>query len=184
MTLTRLLAAAVALLASSLASAQSPSPAELERALAGRWQGHLEYRDYQTDRRFRLPVQTEIHVASDGATLTRESHFDDGPARGTVLITSVSLYDDAGTQVTAASFRRGRAVDVTTEQARVVEHTSATHWTGEWLHRGTDGGLPSDIRVTVTRRGDELRAVKEVRAAGAVDSAWVFRNQTLLTRQP
>lgn len=184
MTLTRLLATAVALLSSTFASAQAPSPAELERALAGRWQGHLEYRDYQTDRRFRLPVQTEIRVASDGATLTRESRFDDGPARGTVLITSVSLYDEAGTQVTAASFRRGRAVDVTTEQARVTEHASASQWTGEWLHRGTDGGQPSDIRVTVTRQGDEMRVVKEVRAAGAAASAWVFRNQTVLTRQP
>jgi hypothetical protein len=75
-------------------------------------------------------------------------------------------------------------VDVTTEQARVVEHASGTQWTAEWLHRGADGGQPSDIRVTLTRRGDELRAVKEVRAAGAAASPWVFRNETLLTRQP
>lgn len=184
MTLRRLLATLAGLLSLASAQAQTPTPAELDRSLAGQWQGHLEYRDYQNDRRFRIPVQTEVRVASDGATLTRESRFDDGPARGTVLITTVGLYDEAGGQVTTASFRRGRAVETITEQARVVEHTSPTQWTATWQRRGLDGGKESDIRVTVTRRGSELRSVKEVRTGGAEAEAWAFRNETVLTRVP
>jgi hypothetical protein len=181
----KLLSAAAALLLSCTAAwAQTPPPAELERALTGRWQGHLEYRDYQSDRRVRIPLQSELRLGSDGATLTRESRFDDGPARGTVLITTVSLYDEAGSRVTAASFRRGRAVETSTETARVIDHAGATQWTAEWQRRGLDGGVDSDIRTTLTRRGDEMRAVKEVRAAGAETAAWAFRNETVLKRVP
>ena len=187
MTLRRVLATAAAWLAAASTHAQTPTPAELDRALAGRWAGHLEYRDYQNDRRYRLPLQAAITVADDGATLTRQSRFDDGPVKGQVLITTVSLYDAAGTQVTAASFRRGLGVETVTESASVVEHGGPTQWAAEWLRRGVDGGRPSDIRVTVTRRGDELRAVKEVRELrpeGSAAAPWVFRNETVLQRQP
>lgn len=187
MTFRRLLATAACLLATATAQAQTPTPAALDQALAGRWAGHLEYRDYQNDRRYKLPMQTEVQLASDGATLTRLSRFDDGPARGTVLITTVSLYDDAGRSVTAASFRRGRGVETITEEARVVAYSGPAQWTAEWQRRGVDGNQPSDIRVTVTRHGDELRAVKEVRevrADGAAAAPWVFRNETVLQRQP
>jgi hypothetical protein len=179
------LAVVTALLAlASSAFAQSPTPAELERGLAGRWSGALEYRDYQSERRLQIPVQTELRVASDGATLQRESRFDDGPARGTVLITTVGLYDEAGSVLTSASFRRGRPVESFSENARVERHDSATRWRASWLRRGLDGGQEMEIRVTVTREGDTLSSVKEVRPPGAPDSAWAFRNQTLLTRLP
>ena len=72
MTLTRLFATAAALLAvaaaQAQAQAQAPTPAELERALTGRWQGELVYRDYQSDRRFTLPLRTEVRLADDGAS--------------------------------------------------------------------------------------------------------------------
>lgn len=187
MTLRHLLATLAGLFMLATAHAQTPTPAELDRSLAGQWQGHLEYRDYQNDRRYQLPMKADIRVADDGATLTRESRFNDGPKAGVVLITTVSLYDAAGRSVTAASFRRGRGVETVTEQARVVEHAGTTQWTAEWLRRGLDGNQESDIRVTVTRRGDELRAVKEVRevrAAGAAEAPWVFRNETVLARLP
>ena len=99
----------------------------------------------------------------------------------------MSLYDASGMRVTAASFRRGREVETLTEQARVLQHGGPTQWQAEWLRQGVDGDQPSDIRVTVTRRGDELRAVKEVRAlrpAAGAEAAWVFRNETVLRRQP
>lgn len=186
MRLRRLLATAATLLAAA-AHAQTPAPAELDRALAGRWVGHLEYRDYRSDRRVQLPMRTTVAVADDGATLLRQSRFDDGPARGEVLVTTVSLYDATGASVTAASFRRGRAVELATETARVLEHDGITRWSAQWLQRGMDGGQAAEIRVTVTRRDDELRSVKEVRplpAEGADVARWAFRNETVLRRLP
>jgi hypothetical protein len=48
-------------------------------------------------------VSTGRAAADGGATRTPGSRFEDGPARGTVLITTVGLHDASGTGVTPAS---------------------------------------------------------------------------------
>ena len=47
---------------------------------------------------------------------------------------------------------------------------------------GSDDDKPARLRVTETRDGDALLAVKEVLPAAATDGKWRFRNQTRLTR--
>lgn len=165
-------------------AADAPTAEALELGLAGRWSGALEYRDYQTGALQRLPVQTQIQRGADGATLTRLSAFDDGPQTGTVHTTTVSLFEAGGARVTHALFRKGRAPELWSEDTRVTAHGSTEQWTTVSSRRGQDGGQPADIRITQTRRGSELRAVKEVKAVGAPDSDWAFRNQTVLTRLP
>jgi hypothetical protein len=184
----RLLLAGLACLATlpPAAIAQTPgaSPAQLEAGLVGRWSGHLEYRDYQNNQRFRIPVRSELRLASDGATLQRESRFDDGPARGTVLISTLGLFDSGGTRLTSASFRQGRSPELITELCQVLEQRSAEQWRMACTRRGPDGGQDSDIRVVTERSGARLTSVKSVRPAGAGDDAWVFRNETVLQREP
>jgi hypothetical protein len=51
-------------------------------------------------------VSTGRAAADGGAKRTRGSRFEDGPALGTVFVTTVGLHDASGTRVTAASFRR------------------------------------------------------------------------------
>ena len=51
-------------------------------------------------RSFKLPVGTIVSLGPDAATLTRLSSFDDGPQTGVVHITTVSLFDPAGSSVT------------------------------------------------------------------------------------
>jgi hypothetical protein len=162
----------------------APSAAELELSLVGHWQGALEYRDYQSDGLLRLPMQTRISVGPDGATLTRLSSFDDGPQTGIVTITTVGLFDRAGTQLSSATFRKGRAVESFSDDARVTQWQDAQHWTLVYQRRGLDNNQVADIRVTQTRKGAELRAVKEVKAVDQSDSAYAFRNQTVLRLQP
>lgn len=163
-------------------AAEPPTPAALEIGLQGTWRGALEYRDYQSDRRVQLPVTTRIEVGADGATLMRRSAFDDGPAVGAVHITSVGLYDASGARCTSAVFRQGRPVELATEEVQVLAWRDAEHWTLVYRQRALDGGQPSDIRLTQTRDGGVLTALKEVRPVGAPDSAWAFRHQTRLTR--
>lgn len=163
-------------------AADTPSPEALERGLAGRWSGALEYRDYQSNRSFKLPLNTLLSTGPDGATMTRVSSFDDGPQTGVVTITTVSLFDASG-MLTSAMFRKGRAVEVWKEAARVSAFVDATHWTLVYQRQGQDDNKAADIRITQTRRGAELTALKEVKPVDAPDSAYAFRNQTVLTLQ-
>lgn len=163
-------------------AADTPSPEALERGLAGRWAGALEYRDYQSNRSFKLPLTTLLSTGPDGATMTRLSSFDDGPQTGVVTITTVSLFG-AGGMLTSAMFRKGRAVEVWSDAARVSTFVDATHWTVVYQRRGTDDNQAADIRTTQTRRGPELTALKEVKPVDAPDGAFAFRNQTVLTLQ-
>ena len=111
------------------AAAAVPTPDALERNLSGTWVGALEYRDYQSGKKFELPMTTRIDVGADGATVTRVSAFDDGPKTGTVYITTVSLFDAKTSRTTYAVFRKGRAVETVTDDAVVRGYKDAQHWT-------------------------------------------------------
>ena len=182
MTALRLAAPLLLALAAGPAFAQTPpSPTDLRAGLAGDWTGALGYRDYQSDRLFEIPVRTTIEALPDGATIVRRSLFDDGPANP-VWITTVSLDDPEAGASTSASFRRGRAPELSTETMRVEAWRDPEHWTIVYSQTGEDDDAPADIRVTETRAGDDLTAVKDVRPVGAGEDAWRFRNQTRLTR--
>ena len=165
-----------------VAEAQTaPTAVELRLGLVGRWSGALGYRDYQSDELFEIPVVTTIETPGDGATLIRRSLFNDGP-NNPVWITTVSLDDVVAATLTSASFRAGRAPELSTEAVEVAAFIDATHWTLIYRQTGDDDDAPADIRVTETRDGGELVEMKEVRPVGAGDEAWRFRNQTRLTR--
>lgn len=180
----RLLAAALVLilLSPGLATAQTiPTATGLRLGLAGHWSGALGYRDYQSDQLFEIPVTTTITTPGDGATQVRQSLFDDGPDKP-VWITTVSLDDPATGTSTSASFRAGNTPELSTGTVRVAAFSDPTHWTVIYAETGEDDDAPAEIRVTETRDGDQLLAVKEVRPVRADDTAWRFRNQIRLTR--
>lgn len=164
-------------------SAPAPNAADLRQGLAGAWTGALGYRDYQSDRLFELPVATTITAIADGETQVRSSRFDEGPGQAPVWITSVSRAAADG-RVETVFFRVGRPVEVQTERASVTRYETPTHWTIVYAQAGTDDDIPAEIRVTETRDGDDLLAVKEVRPVGETGAAWRFRNQTRLRRAP
>jgi hypothetical protein len=172
--------AAALLLAGPAAAA--PSAADLQGALAGAWKGALGYRDYQDNKLYELPVQTQVTAIGDGVSVLRISTFDDGPSVGAVRITSASLFDPAAGTVTSATLRKGRPVEVSTEAVRLSAYRDPVHWTLVYERNGPDGDGEARIRITETRDGDSLMSVKEVRALTPTDAPWAFRNQTRLTR--
>lgn len=179
------LAAAGLLLWTAAAAAQAgPTVLQLERGLAGHWRGVLQYRDYQSDRLLDLPMRSHVQVGPDQVTITRLSTYDDGPVTGWVYITTVSLFDAASGRVSSATFRKGRAVETWTEDAQVLQHRDAEHWTVAYQQLGQDNRQPALIRVTQTREGATLSTRKEVKPPDAPDSAFTLRNQIRLTREP
>jgi hypothetical protein len=154
-------------------------------SLAGKWEGSLEYLDYSANKWFGIPVKTLVEDQGDGVTTIRKSDFDDGPKVGNVRITSVELYDPATATVTAGTFRKGRAVEVTPFKIRIEGNPAdATHWTMVEETLGKDDNRPAMLRLTTTRDGDKVETVKQIDFQDDDKAEWITRNRTRLARIP
>jgi len=162
--------------------APAVSIVQTRAALAGRWTGKLEYRDYQADRWFGLPVTVTIEAVDTGRTLIRKAAFDDGPATGTVWIVTTSLFDPASGREQSASFRAGRALTLESTTIRLASATDAEHWTLIDERDGMDDDRPARIRETTVRDGATMVTVKEVDFTDDKSEAWLTRNRTTLVR--
>ena len=171
------------------------------RSELGHWQGKLEYRDYQADRWFGLPVTINVTDGGDGVTQIRTADFDDGPKSAPkakiVRITTVTIAADEGRTVRSVSFRKGEVPEVSTSALALdPASTDAAHWTVIETETGQDDNRPATIRVTTRRDGDTLVSLKEVRftdqravdkpgdKVGTTLGAWLVRNRTTLMRIP
>ncbi|MGE0740121.1 MAG: hypothetical protein AB7O98_02170 [Hyphomonadaceae bacterium] len=163
--------------------AAAQTPAELMAGLVGEWEGALGYRDYQSNELFELPVRTTLRLTEDGRTMIRTSRFDEGDAPA-VWIIGLSAFDEASGLYETAGFRAGRAMALTREAATVSAFADAAHWTIVFSERGMDDDRAADIRVTLTRSGDETLAVKEADYLEDPAVNFEFRNQTRLRRTP
>lgn len=170
---------ALSLLLAAPAAAAPPTVAEARSSLIGKWNGKLEYRDYQADRWFGLPVTVEVKDGGDGATLIRTADYDDGPTTGIVRITTVSMLD--GDSETSATFRKGRAVELQKVTLSVDPASrDSANWTMVETSDGTDDDRPATIRVTTVRTGPSVTSTKEVRFKGEDAKGWITRNRTVL----
>jgi len=164
-------------------AAAEPSLAEARQSLVGRWQGKLEYRDYQADRWFGLPVIVEVRDGGDGVTLIRTADYDDGPSTGTVRITTVSMLAPNGTEETSATFRKGRAVETATAKLALVGSSKdRENWTLIETIAGKDDDRPATIRLTTTRTGKKVVTLKEVDFQDDSKAEWLGRNRTMILR--
>ena len=164
-----------------LAAASAPDIAAARASLVGRWQGKLEYRDYQADKWFGLPVKVEVRDGGDGVTLIRIADYDDGPKTGNVRITTVSMLAADGTHESSATFRKGRTVELETAALQLTSAKDASHWTLVETVTATDDDRPATIRLTTTREGDSLMTLKEVDFSDDAKAEWLARNRTTLT---
>src|SRR5205085_151195 len=137
----------------AVAASAEPTVATARTSLIGRWEGKLEYRDYQADKWFGLPVLVEVRDGGDGVTLIRTADYDDGPSTGVVRITTVSMLAEDGQHESAATFRKGRPVEVETAALRLSEVRDKEHWTLVETIAGSDDDRPAAIRLTTTRDG-------------------------------
>ena len=180
------------LAAAALAAPAAPVTVPLivataRQSMVGEWRGKLEYRDYQADQWFGLPVEVSVRDGGDGVTMIRTADFDDGPpnssnkSAGIVRITSVSLLN--GTNETTATFRKGRKPELATAALTLGGASKdATHWTLVETEQATDDDRPATIRLTTVRDGGKLMTMKEVDFADDAKAEWLVRNRTTLER--
>lgn len=183
-----LLAVPLAALAPPALAQEAPAstaPLTLAEAVAsevGEWTGKLEYRDYQADRWFGLPVRVAVRDGGDGVTQIRVADFDDGPRVGIVRITTVTMLGADGASGYAVSFRKGQEPELGRASLRLAEARDATHWTLIAESEASDDDRPARIRETTVRDGDTLTSLKEVDFTDDEADEWLVRNRTVLTR--
>ncbi|WP_404368921.1 hypothetical protein AB5I39_15700 [Sphingomonas sp. MMS24-J45] len=176
----------LALIATPALSAETDTgtkAAALLAGTAGRWQGELQYRDYQSNTWQGLPMTVTIAAQPDRVTTVRTAQFDDGPKTGIVTITTVNAVDPVAATLSYAAFRRSRPTDTGVEQISAAEAgADATHWKIVTMERRTDGNQVADVRETTTRDGDTLTTLKEVNPVEDGKDEWLPRNRSVLRR--
>lgn len=183
--MTKLLLAALVLAAAPAAADEPAAPpplAEILATQAGEWTGKLEYRDYQADKWFGLPMRVSIADGGDGVTQIRVADFDDGPRVGVVRITTISMLGADGSTEYSTGFRKGRVPAVSTARLSLAEWRDAEHWTVIAEEEATDDDRPALIRSTTVRDGDRLTTLKEVDFTDDENEEWLVRNRSTLGR--
>jgi hypothetical protein len=178
--------ASLTLLISTAASAAPPeAPVTLlaaRSALAGQWEGKLEYLDYSANKWFGIPVKSMVEDQGDGATLIRKSDFDDGPRVGIVRITTVELFDAVKSKVAVGGFRKGRDSEITVYAVRFEgAPKDLTHWTMVEEAEAKDDDRPARLRLTTVRDGNTVQTLKQVDFLDDNKSEWLSRNRTTMT---
>ena len=138
----------------------------------GRWEGALEYRDYQGSGRVKVPVKLEVKL-KDGAVASWNF-----------------VYDDFGKTVTSFETHSfvGKTYRVVTQGQKEIQSYTCNTFTalfssgaGKAVLLGSEleDGKPVEVRRTVTLSAGTLTTLKETRPAGGT---FAFRNQSTYTR--
>ena len=148
------------------------------KALAGDWEGTLEYRDYSTDKRVKLPTTLEARSSDDGQAAVLKFRYDEGKGRF-VAGESTLRVDSPNNSLTWKSDGGKSKVEYIL--------TGLDAFAGEGKRElildglGTENGQSVEVRQTITRDGDDLKIVKESRKSGGV---FAFRNAYAFKRKP
>lgn len=150
-----------------LGAGQPASPDLLGKALAGRWRGRLEYRDYGNDRRVVLPASASIDGPS--TALLVDFVYDDGP--GKIVRTSErwSLTDNrfsmekAGAPLAVRDYRVG----------------DGDGFTLVALGGGEENHAVVQVRMVLQRRGEQLTISRATQLPG---QPWLLRHIYHLTQ--
>ena len=146
---------------------------EALRTATGSWGGELYYFDYQSGERISIPMQAMIETTPDGATVIRRMVWTD-PDKFVHAIVLTTIDRDTG-ELVEAFFRDGKG-EYTRYELASMEFDSATEWTIEFEHDGTDDDRPARIRHTTQRDGDQMTSVKSVRFLDDAGGDYFERN--------
>ena len=142
----------------------------------GSWNGQLYYLDYQSGRRFGIPMRVDAELTPDGATMIRNLTFTD-PGNLVHAVNLVTVDRDSG-ELVEAYFRQGKG-EMLRYEIVDARYGGEREWQLVYEQDGTDDDRPARIRHTIERKGNELNSTKEVRFLD--DDEYFLRNGTELT---
>lgn len=130
------------------------------QAIAGNWEGVLEYQDYSADKRVKMKTYLTITPAADGNSAEFLTVYDDF---GRIIKSRQTYKIDLAANDYAAGDSRYKIDSI--ETGRIVV-----------LGSGQDGERVEPIRQTITFDADSLSFLKETR------TPWQFRNRLSMKR--
>jgi hypothetical protein len=130
------------------------------RAIAGNWEGTLEYQDYAENKRVKLKTYLTVTPAADGGSAEFQTVYDDF---GRIVKNRQVYKIDPASKIYRAGDSEYKIDSI--ETGKIVLSGS-----------GQDGERVEPIRQTIAFDADNLSFLKETR------NPWQFRNQTILRR--
>ena len=161
----------------------APSTLELERSLNGCWSGVLNYVDAQSNQDYNFPLFTQIQSIDDGHTFLRKTKFYEGPKRGVVYLTTLTMFNLDGDQVESTGYRLGHGAETAKSVLTLSSFKDITHWSETYSTQMNDGGSVADIQVTVARDSAELKTVKLIRMPNNALEQWRVFSSIIVSYQ-
>ena len=145
-------------------------------ASTGAWEGELYYLDYESGRRFGIPMRVDAELTPDKTTLIRRLEFTD-PGNLVHAVNLTTVDRDSG-ELVEAYFREGRGEMNRFDIVR-IDFRDEAEWQLVFEQDGTDDDRPARIRHTVSRDGDKMTSSKAVLFLDE-DGEYFVRNGTEL----
>ncbi len=153
--------------------------ARLHKPFLGRWTGALEYRDYQSDGRVRLPTELEVTPQGEGTALRFSYLYDDGPTKK-VREASTVVIDSVARTMTVASEGGGEAsVYRFADEADLTGLRDRGEGVFTLSGTGVENDRPVRVRLTLRLQGGRYQLLRETQAPG---EDFRFRHEYTFTR--
>jgi hypothetical protein len=154
-----------------------PGRAEVYRALVGKWEGTLTYRNYSPPRQLvTLPTTINISYLSDSTAVQMDFIYDDGPNK-TVYSSDRFSLDQAGTRLEWDDPKASPPTTWRIDTLRADGVRGGVVMVAEV--EADDDNAPATLRETITVGSDTLRILKEARPIGG---SFAYRHEYLLHR--
>ena len=144
----------------------------------GLMRGELEYRDYRSNERVRLPSWVHVAPIGNSGAFRQRTVYDDGPGK--------TLFSSDVVRLRGNRWIEGGGSGEQVASTGTVFHVVSQRDTPQGkelvlLGRGTDNGVPVALRHTLTLSDTLATRLKEFRALGG---PWEYRHEYRYCRPP
>jgi hypothetical protein len=143
----------------------------------GAWTGELEYRDFQSEQKVKLPTWLVVQLSPDGRGMQFHYTYDDGPTKVIEELAAVTV-DTQNATFTVTS-DRDKSKDMY-QIAGLEKFASAGRGTLELTGTGTENDQKVDVRISIKVGRNFYRYEKETKIAGG---GFQFRDSYNFTRR-
>lgn len=158
---------------------EASEAARIHKPFLGRWTGTLEYRDYTSEARVRLPTQLEVTPSGDGTSLRFSYLYDDGPTKKVREVSTVIIDAVARTMTVVSGEGGSRTVYAFADDADLTGLREKGEGSFSLSGKGVENDREVVVRLTLTLRRNHYQLLRETQVTG---EPFLFRHEYSFTR--